>query len=373
MLRKKMLLVLALVLLLMPPGLACNGQNRSGSSSGAAGPASAEKAAAPEPPLADWPPAAPGEDASRSDSVIGDILGKMPPTLLVGDALIYPGDTASIVLKLGRGFGSTSIKTYGGYTVVITDAEGKEVKRERTDQNGQIPFERKFEQAGNYFFRAGVDGKVEETDVRPALFCVYVRAKESPMVICDMDKTLVQSGFLRVVTGGAQPFDHAAEVVGRLVKEKRLTVLYLTHRPDFFEASSKQWLRLNRFPPGPLYTGDIGGLLAGSGAFKSGELGRIKQRFANLKLGIGDKYSDTAAYVANDIRPVLIPDIKWDKEKADYWQEQLRELEGLKSDVTVCRNWFEIEEALFGEKEFPPKRLIGPVKDMIKALQRGGK
>jgi len=377
--RVSLLVACAAGLGLVVLALACGGRNVSGTNEPAGSPGGAatlstsppQTPEAVEPLLADWPEATPGEESDASTGIVSDVLAKMPPTLLVSDAFIQPGDTARIPVRLGRGFGSTTFKTYGGYTVAVADAGGKEIQRERTDQDGRLVFEQKFEKAGNFFFRAAVDGRVEEKDVRPALFCVYVRAKDAPIAICDLDKTLVKSGFFRVVVGGAEPFDHAADVVNRLVKEKRMTVLYLTHRPDFFAASSRHWLRANRFPPGPLYTGDLAALLTGSGAFKAEEIARLKQRFANLKLGIGDKYSDTDAYLENKIRPVLIPDIDWGKKKLEYWQEQHSQLAALKADVTVCRDWFEIEEALFGGKEFPPARLLGPIKDMIQALERG--
>ena len=317
----------------------------------------------------DWPPIEPQENSIPSAGIIGQIIGKAPPTLNVADSLIQPGQTAQVPIKLGRGFGRTTIETYGGVKVSITDAEGKEVLSERTDEKGQVVFERKFERAGNHFFRVRVEKKVDDKEVAPALFCVYVRPKDDLLVICDLDKTLVQSGFERVLAGMAKPFDHAGDVLWRLVKERKICVIYLTHRPDFFDASSRMWLRKNKFPPGPLFTSDLSGLFGGSGSFKTGEIARLKQKFPNVQLAVGDKYSDIAAYVENKIPSILIPDIKWSKDKREYWQELLQKIKGVPGDVPVCSNWFEIEEAIFKDTKFPPSRMIDKIKEMVRTTE----
>ncbi len=314
----------------------------------------------------DWPPIEQQEDSILSTGLLGQVLGKAPPTLNVTDSLIQPGQTARIVIKLGRGFGRMTIESYSAVKVSITDAGGNEVFSERTDQDGRMTFERKFRKAGNYFFRARVEKKIDDKTVTPLLFCVYVRPKDSALVICDLDRTLVQSGFERVLAGLARPFDHAGDVLWRLVKERQMTVIYLTHRPDFFDASSRMWLRKNEFPPGPLFTSDLLGLIGGSGSFKAGQIARLKQKFPNLRLAIGDKYSDVAAYVENKVPSILIPHIKWSKEKRKYWQELLRNMKGVRGDVPVCGNWFEIEEAIFKKAKFPPSRMIDKINEMIR-------
>jgi len=325
-----------------------------------------------ETPAADWPEAIPEENSLLATGMVSKVIGKMPPALVLGDALIYPGETAHVGIKLGRGFGSTTIKTYPGRTVVITDAARATVHEAQTDDDGRAVFERKFEKVGTYFFRAAVDGKVEEKDVQPALFGVYVRDKTTPIVVCDLDKTLVQSGFFQVLVGIAKPFPHAADVMHRVVNEKKMTVLYLTHRSDFFDSTSKYWLREHRFPPGPLFTSDVAGLLEGSGKFKTSELARVKERFPDIRLAVGDKISDSNAYVANKVPSILIPDVDWEKDKAAYWHERIAEMRSVDAGVTVCRGWFEIEEAIFDGKTFPPSRMIDKLREMADFMTRTG-
>lgn len=321
----------------------------------------------PGPPHSDdWPEMLPEERTVLSTGIVSYALDKAPPTLILGDVLIQPGETASLIVTLGRGFGSTAIKTYPGEEVVFTDARGDEVRRGRTDRDGRVVFEQTVTKPGNYFFRAAVNDKVDGATVRPALFCVYVRPADTPMVICDLDKTLVKSGFAEALIGIAQPFDHAADVVERLVDERKLTVVYLTHRHDFLEAASKQWLRQSGFPPGPLFDSSLGGLISGSEKFKTAELARIKKRFPKLELAVGDKPGDSNAYVANGVRSILLPDIEWDKDKPKYWREKLRDMETVSDEVTVCRDWFEIEEAIFDGKPFAPKRILDRVREMAR-------
>ncbi len=327
-------------------------------------------------PRADWKPAEWPQleepDVTLPGGVVSDILGKMPPGISVADALVRPGETAEVRITLGRGFGSTTVKAYPDRHVTVLELLGdqrRSVLEAETDADGRVVLERMFEQPGNYFFLATVDGKIDGREVRDAFFGVYVRESTTPLAICDLDKTLVKSGFAKVMLGMAEPFAHAPEVVHRLVTERGLTVLYLTHRPDFFGPSSKYWLRSHGFPPGPLVTSDLGGLLAGSGEFKARRIADLKAVFPNVRLAVGDKYSDVAAYRENEIRSILLPDIDWDEDDAEHWQKHWIGLEGLPGETTVCRDWFEIEKAVFGDRSFPPSRLLSEVRNR---LQRAG-
>lgn len=316
-----------------------------------------------QPASATWPAMVGDEDSVLAVGIAGKILDKMPPSLALRDVMIQPGETADVAITLARGFGSTSLKTYGGQTIIVSDAAGTEVLREKADDKGTIRFTRKFAEPGNYFYRASVDGPVEEKTVRPVLFGIYVRPKDTPIVLCDMDKTLVQSGFAQVLAGLAKPFDGAAAVMHRLVKERGLTVVYLTHRHDFLDVESRTWLRKYDFPPGPLVGSDLGGLFAGSEKFKTGAIAELKKRYANLKMAIGDKIADANAYVANQVPNILLPDIEWDKDKPKYWREKLAEIQTVDPSVTVCRDWTEIERALFQNTKYPLNRMV----DLVRA------
>ena len=62
----------------------------------------------------------------------------------------------------------------------------------------------------------------------------------------------------------------------------------------------------------------------------------------------------------------LLPDIEWDKDKAKYWNEKLTDMEPVGDEVTVCNNWYEIEDAIFKDKSFPPSRVRTRIKEMVR-------
>lgn len=315
---------------------------------------------------AEWPAMTEDESSILSAGILGKVLGKFPAALLARDALIQPGETARVEILLGRGFGSAAIETYAEQRIIVSDVKGQAVFSETTDRDGKVFFERAYESAGNYYYRVTCPGKVGDKDVASVLFGVYVRDKDAPIVICDMDKTLVKSSFARVLAGVAEAFDHAAKVVDRLVAERKMTVVYLTHRPDFLDTESRNWLRKQKFPPGPLLDSTLRGLFSGSEKFKTSEIAKLKKRYPQIRLAIGDKISDSNAYVRNGVRSVLLPDIEWDKAKGKYWREKLSDMASVGDEVTVCNNWYEIEDAIFKDKPFPPARVRKRIQAMVR-------
>lgn len=369
------LLTLALLMVLSLPSCG-NGQTAADSdettppTGGGAAPAAADAApVAKEASSPQWPKPVGDEDSALSTGIVGKVIDRMPPSLVLQDVMIQPGETAEVSIKLGRGVGSTTINTYPGRRVIVTDGQGAEVLSAKTDQDGRVRFRRKFAEAGNYFYRATVEGQVEEKDVRPSFFGVYVRDKDVPIVICDMDKTLVKSGFGYVLAGLASPFDGAKEVLHSLVADRGMTVVYLTHRPDFLDSESRAWLRRYDFPPGPLVGSTLSGLLSGSEKFKTGAIAELKKRYAKLKLAIGDKIADANAYVANQVPSILLPDIEWDKTKAKYWREKLTEIQTVDPGVTVCRDWSEISQATLKDVKYPLGRMVEMIREAARKYE----
>jgi len=80
-------------------------------------------------------------------------------------------------------------------------------------------------------------------------------------------------------------------------------------------------------------------------------------------MAIGDKIADANAYVANQVPNILLPDIEWDKDKPKYWREKLAEIQTVDPSVTVCRDWAEIEQALFQNTKYPLSRMV----DLVRA------
>lgn len=318
--------------------------------------------------MADWPEIPNDRDPGLLEGgIIGDVLGRMPPAIGAADGLLQPGETAEIVITLARGLGSVRYKGYEGETIIVRDAHSNEIVHTgRTDEDGRLTFRRQFPEPGNYFFEARAEDEVEGVEVKPALFGIYVRPADAPLVIADMDLTLVESGFTRVLVGMADPYDNAANVMRRLVRERDWTPIYLTQRPDYLEPLSKNWLRRNGFPPGPVVPTNLRTLIQGSGRFKTDALRSLMQRYPNVELAVGDKYSDAAAYSANGVSSILIPPIDWDEDDDDYWQDQIRQLQQLDQQVQVVQDWHEIERAIFGNQRFPPEHMLDMMRRQLR-------
>jgi hypothetical protein len=204
---------------------------------------------------------------------------------------------------------------------------------------------------GNYPFRAEVVATGLESDPpSPARFTVVCRKADEPIVIVDLDKTVVASGFHTVLLGSPDPMDNSQDVLKRL--DQNNTIVYLTHRPDLFGIKSRQFLDDEGFPHGPLLLSSVSGFMKGSGAFKSGELANLKKRFRNVHIGIGDKLSDAQAYHENGLKAFLIIQIP-DKDSPEPYEELANDLGELSAEIQVVSNWRQIERALFDGADFP--------------------
>jgi hypothetical protein len=257
-------------------------------------------------------------------------------------------------------------------------AEGKETSytflgEARTDGSGVARLAWKVPQEpGDYriVVRLHPDDQPEKP-LGEATILVAARKKDANLVIVDLDKTVVASGFLSVLAGQAAPMDGAAVVLGRLSKDH--TVVYLTHRPDFLAASSKRWLAQNAFPTGPVLTSTMTTLLAGSGAYKAGRLAEIKRTFPNVRVGVGDKVSDAQVYADQGVRAILILQPKWSEDDPEKFEKLAGELAALPDAVQVVSNWSEIAAILLDGASFPKQDMQKRLFDTAKDLRRRGK
>jgi len=172
------------------------------------------------------------------------------------------------------------------------------------------------------------------------------------MVVVDLDKTVVATGFHTVLIGRATPMADSQRVLARLAGKR--TIVYLTHRPDYFSIKSKAWLREHKYPPGPLLLSTPGAFLKGSGAYKSEMLAQLRKRFRKIEIGIGDKISDAQAYHENGLKAFLILPVPEPEPAAPERLEALAdELEALDDEVQVVTHWRQIEQVLFEKGSHP--------------------
>jgi hypothetical protein len=288
------------------------------------------------------------------------------PALRASDTLVEAGQETTLEAGIGSG-----IKQEGLQDKRIQFTLGEALLGEvRTDAAGKAALKWKVpEKPADHRIRARLhpDDPMAEPVGEVEIF-VAARAKDTPIVITDLDRTVVASGFFSVLAGIAKPMPGAAVVLGRLAKDH--TVVYLTHRPDFLAPSSKRWLTENGFPAGPVLTSTMGTLISGSGPYKAGRLAAMKKTFPNVLVGIGDKMSDAKVYADNGVRPILIVQPDWSEDEPKKFEELAAEIAALPDSVQVVTNWQQIDAACFQAATFPRQDMVKRLRDTANEMRK---
>jgi len=302
---------------------------------------------------------------------VRDELGRV---LLAHDVLARPGEAITLRASLRGGF------RLEGVQGVRIQFHLQERRLGEGTSGGDGDVEVRWTapaEPGDYAVRVRVkpaDQPDDEDDhVAPARLLVAVRKPEAPLAIVDLDKTLVASGFQWVLLGGgrAEPMDGSRLVLSRLARTH--TIVYLTHRPDFLGPTSKNWLDGHGYPLGPVLTSTLGGLMDGSGAYKTRRLADLARNFKNLKVGIGDKVSDAQAYAAHGLTSILILHVDWSEDDPEDYEDLAAELAGLPESVHVVTNWSAVAEVLFDGADRPAGPMIRRLRRVAADLRRRGK
>jgi len=294
----------------------------------------------------------------------GFLLGAQQGYLLSGyDVLALPNEQVDVRVSM---LGGNYLQGQPGRTVRFFQG-GQPYRTAVTGQDGvaAVPFQPAA--AGDYSLKAEVEPLADGSALEPVEILVACRTADAPMVVVDLDKTLVASGFHVVMVGDPKPMDRSPEVMQRLAQ--RYTVVYLTHRPEHFGPKSRSWLRSHEYPQGPLLVSTTGEFIKGSQAFKTAAIERLRERFKALQVGIGDKIGDALAYHANGLRAFLIPPIP-DDAKGDSLRQWAAELDQLPDEVQVVRNWNEIEQGVFGSARFPRSAMQAELRRRADALDQ---
>ncbi|MBS3733368.1 MAG: hypothetical protein KGY99_00380 [Phycisphaerae bacterium] len=282
--------------------------------------------------------------------------------MTVYDVLSRPGETVDLAARLR---GGDFLRDRPGYVVRFRRGAGPELfKAAETDESGRAVVEFTPEMPGDYRFTidlaaAGFAG----SPPRPQELHVACRAADEPIAVVDLDRTLVASGFQAVLVGDPEPMPGSVAVMQRL--EKDHTIAYLTHRPDFFGIKSRAWLAEHGYPPGPVLLSSVSGFLAGSGAYKTEAIARLRERFSALRVGIGDKVSDALAYHENGLHSILILPMPTGDDPEDYAELALA-LGRLPDAVDVVTNWDQVARAIFDGERFPAR----PIEERLERRAR---
>jgi len=299
-------------------------------------------------------------------AAVETLRSRLDPVLLTYDLMVEPGKDVTLEAAF-----KTGLRLQGVDGKRLRFRLGEKLLAEvATDKDGHAAIPWKVPDApGDYVITVRVDPADQpERPVASASLLVAARRSDAKLVVVDLDKTVVASGFARVLVGGAKPMEGAGVVISRLAKDH--TIVYLTHRPDLLAPESKAWLAANGFPAGPLLTSTLASLAAGSGAYKSERLGAIRKTYPNVQVGIGDKVSDALAYVKNGARAILILHVNWAEEEPKYFEKLADQLDDLPDSVDVVTNWAQISDILFdqakGVKGAVAKRLRDAAADLRK-------
>jgi hypothetical protein len=267
------------------------------------------------------------------------------------DTLAYPREPADLAVKV---VSARSLKPVPGVTVAICREEWV-AGRVVTQSDGTARLRWTPREAGNYTFTAKIVAVGDEDhkdllQVTPTEMLVAVRPKDTRFVVIDLDRTIVDSGFRRVLLDGGRPMADSVAVTNRI--SQRYGVIYLTHRLDVLTRRSKQWLKANGYPPGPLLVSTMKDVMD-SAAFKTARLSELRKAFPNVEIGIGDKPSDAQAYADNGMTAYLIPHYK---SRPKDMRETAKEVRSLRPNgrIQVVADWRQIDEGIFRGASFPP-------------------
>ncbi len=294
------------------------------------------------------------------------LLGTEGKYLLTArDVLALPGEEVSLVARLQ---GGDFLQDQPGYVMRFERLEDRSaVRAAQTDEEGKAVVTWTPDVPGDTEFEVGpAPAGFEDAPPEPQTLLVACRAADEPIAVVDLDKTLVASGFQAVLLGDPKPMPHSTRVVEQLSREH--TIVYLTHRPEYFGPKSKAWLRRQGYPRGPVLLSTATGFLKGSGAYKTQALAELGERFTHLRVGIGDKPSDAMAYHDNGMTSILVFHMPAG-EDPEPLAKLAEEIGDLAETVHVVTDWQEVGKVLFEGASFPPERIRKRLADKVVELE----
>jgi len=275
----------------------------------------------------------------------------------VSDALALPGQTIDLHSQLRRG---DLLQGRPGY-VIRYELDGRPYRAAQTGADGSAVVAWTAPRAGDFVFTVSVAPiGMEAAPPAPRELLVACRAAAAPILITDMDKTTVLGGFDEVLIGDPAPMPHSAAVLKDLAKD--YTIVYLTHRPDYFGPKSRDWLVRHGYPRGPVLLSTVEEFLSGSGPFKTAALAELRKRFKKIEIGVGDKVSDAQAYFDNGMESFLIVTVEDDAKPEDL-RALAADIRTLPPAVNVVTDWQQVQQAVREGTHLP----AAPVIEMLEA------
>ncbi len=269
------------------------------------------------------------------------------------DRLVRPGEEVELTARVLSVTKKSAIKN----ATVEFSLGGERLGMAQTDKDGVATVKWTPAAGREHHVTAKIVAAPEEelaeiTQVTPAPLLVAVRDKATKLIVIDLDHTVVDSGFSRVLIDGAKPMAGAARVIEELTAAG-YGVIYLTHRPNLMTTKNKKWLADNGLPRAPLLGSDVKDLLD-SGKFKTGRIKQLRKHFPNTTIGVGDKFTDAEAYADNKMTAYLIPDYDRDGDDAGDFRKLAKKVRKLGRRVQVVDGWDEVRAGILSGRTFTP-------------------
>jgi len=298
---------------------------------------------------------------------VAQALGYEGAYMLVGeDVLAVPGQQVCIEARLRKvstfaGPSPRAVYIFQGaniFHVAQTDANGTVCALFRPPAPGDYRF------IAKYYRGDDPNGKPVETEV-----LVACREPNTPLCVVDIDNTLSEARGREVLFGEPNAMSGSVPVMARLAN--RYTVVYLTHRWDYLAKKTREWLRRQGYPEGPIFAArGSGQVLEDNEKFKAGVLAGIRGQFRGPGYGIGDQASDVLAYTRAGLQGVLFIEM-CDLAKPSAVRDALEQLQAVPDTAQVVCAWSEFEKIVFEGASFSPGAARQRLEARLKELERG--
>lgn len=225
------------------------------------------------------------------------------PILTADDVIAIPGQRAVVSAFLEERYIGLA-HSYPRNLELRFFANGRELGQGLTDNYGRVTITGRMDPPlSRYEVRAQFKGR----DLRAA-GRVFHWSAEKTIVAVDIDETISDTDysdlFLADFDKVSPPIPGSPEVMRALARDYH--ILYFSARPQFLTQKTQQWLRDNRFPPGPVVHASSFEACLKQEQYKREMLTRLRRQLPNILVGIGDKRLDDNVFRDNGMLSLIV-------------------------------------------------------------------
>lgn len=225
------------------------------------------------------------------------------------DLAVLPNEDILLTVKL---YNNESIFPYANsITNEVVELYHKEKLIEKSmisNETEQVIFKLKAPASkGLYLYQINLSN--QSAYFASAEIVISVLEKCSPIMIVDIDKTIADvSGipFLFSDYKSILPLKNSSQLLETLAK--KLNIIYLTARNEVFMQHTRKWLDYYNFVKAPVFFWSYSKHPFDTEEYKTYILKALGEKFKNIVIGVGDRETDVAAYVANGLKAYYITD-----------------------------------------------------------------